>query len=118
MTSFADVAEGVRAAIAAYTLAQPYDLVFGLVYDPIREELFTAVRGEGARLNGAPIAVSPTAILDHALLGTGFPYDRRDHAEFYLAFLAEAMRRRWAAKRTASQAKKTARKRGASKKAA
>ena len=45
------------------------------VYDPVREELFTAERGGGARLNGAPMAVSSTDRLIDALLCTGFPYD-------------------------------------------
>jgi len=46
----------------------------GVVYDPIGEELFTAERGGGARLNGLPIHVTPTASLIDALLVTGFPY--------------------------------------------
>ena len=45
------------------------------VYDPLREELYTAERGGGARLNGEPIAVSSTGTLIDALLCTGFPYD-------------------------------------------
>src|SRR5207249_2005744 len=62
-----------------------------LVHDPMREETFTAIRGEGARLNGAPVKGSDTERLESALLGTGFPYDRRQHAGFYLAFLEAAM---------------------------
>ena len=85
-------------------LARGDDVLFGLVYDPMREELFTAVRGEGARLNGAPIAVSETARLEHALLATGFPYDRRRHAAFYLAFVGEAMRRAQGIRRAGSAA--------------
>jgi myo-inositol-1(or 4)-monophosphatase len=45
------------------------------VYDPNRKELFTAERGGGAFLNGAPIRVSSAAQLVDALLVTGFPYD-------------------------------------------
>lgn len=45
------------------------------VYDPTRKELFTAERGEGARLNGAPLRVSSAATLIDSLLCTGFPYD-------------------------------------------
>ena len=45
------------------------------VYDPNRRELFTAERGGGAFLNGAPLAVSPAARLVDAMLVTGFPYD-------------------------------------------
>jgi myo-inositol-1(or 4)-monophosphatase len=50
------------------------DVVVGVVYDPIRDELFEAARGHGARLNGQPIGVSATATLEQALLVTGFPY--------------------------------------------
>lgn len=46
----------------------------GVVYDPIREELFRAVRGGGAFLNDQPIAVSSVDTLEQALLVTGFPY--------------------------------------------
>lgn len=45
------------------------------VYDPSRRELFTAERGEGAFLNGGPLAVSDAATLVDALLVTGFPYN-------------------------------------------
>jgi myo-inositol-1(or 4)-monophosphatase len=48
------------------------------VYDPIKDELFTAERGGGARLNGRPISVSGASELLRSLLVTGFPYDIRD----------------------------------------
>jgi myo-inositol-1(or 4)-monophosphatase len=51
-------------------------VVLGVVYDPLREELFLAEAGQGATLNGRPIRVSPTAELSQSLLATGFPYDR------------------------------------------
>jgi myo-inositol-1(or 4)-monophosphatase len=46
----------------------------GVVYDPLRDELFSAQRGAGAMLNGAPIAVSAADDLARALVGTGFSY--------------------------------------------
>jgi myo-inositol-1(or 4)-monophosphatase len=46
----------------------------GVVYDPLRQELFTASRGEGAQLDGKRIRVSPHLGLERALIGTGFPY--------------------------------------------
>ena len=52
------------------------ELTVGVVYDPFRDELFRAVRGQGATLNGTPLHVSGTPDLAHALLATGFPYDR------------------------------------------
>lgn len=48
------------------------------VYDPNRRELFTAERGVGAWLNGAPLKVSSTAALNDSVLVTGFPYDVRE----------------------------------------
>jgi len=47
----------------------------GVVYDPLRDELFRAVRGAGAVLNGAPLAVTGVSLLEEALLATGFPYE-------------------------------------------
>lgn len=44
------------------------------IYDPLRQELFTASRGQGAQLDGRRIRVSGETRLDRALLGTGFPY--------------------------------------------
>ncbi len=54
----------------------------GVIYDPMRDELFTAERGEGASLNGRRIHVSPVNGLSGALLCTGFPYDVRERSEF------------------------------------
>src|SRR5882757_8911317 len=45
------------------------------VFDPNRQELFTAERGGGAYLNGRPVHVSDAATLVDAVLATGFPYD-------------------------------------------
>ena len=53
------------------------EIQVGVVFDPLREEMFTAVRGRGAFLNGAPVSVSDQADLGRALLATGFPYDIR-----------------------------------------
>ena len=65
----------------------------GVVYDPMRDELFTARRGQSAWLNGVRLAVSGTTALQRALLATGFPYDRRrnddnNHREFVALNLA------------------------------
>ncbi len=97
-------AHGYPHFAVSMALSHEGELVFGLVYDPVRDERFAAVRGGGARLNGAPIAVSETGLLDHALLGTGFPYDRRQHADFYLAFWREALQRTQGVRRSGSAA--------------
>ncbi len=52
-------------------------LIAGVVYDPTRNELFTAEQGKGAQLNGAPIEVSKAAQLKECLLATGFPSHKR-----------------------------------------
>ena len=49
--------------------------ILGVVYDPMRDELFVAERGRGATLNGEPIRVSTPRELIGSLLATGFPYD-------------------------------------------
>ena len=54
----------------------------GVVYDPLRDEMFAAERGQGASLNGRRINVSRTRSLSSALLCTGFPYDVRERSEF------------------------------------
>ncbi|RPJ17746.1 MAG: inositol monophosphatase [Desulfobacteraceae bacterium] len=54
------------------------DITAGMVLNPITGELFTAVRGEGAELNGIPIFVSETASISESLLVTGFPYNIKD----------------------------------------
>jgi myo-inositol-1(or 4)-monophosphatase len=65
----------------------------GIIYDPTRDECFTAVQGQGAALNGKPIHVSDTSTLDVALLATGFPYDRRTRPDNNTGHLAHFVRR-------------------------
>lgn len=48
--------------------------LMGIVYNPILEEIFWAVTGEGAYRNGIKLAVSPQTQLQQSLIGTGFPY--------------------------------------------
>jgi len=50
-------------------------LTLGVVYDPLRDEMFTAERGKGAYLNGKQLNASAVAELQRSLLVTGFPYD-------------------------------------------
>src|SRR5690242_7040899 len=76
----------------------------GVVFDPLRGEIFSALKGGGATLNEEPIAVSNTADLNTSLLGTGFPYDRREHADFYLTFFKNFMMRCQGIRRTGSAA--------------
>ena len=56
-------------------------VILGVVYDPTRDELFTATLSGGAYLNDKKILVSEVGELDTALLATGFPYDIRSSEE-------------------------------------
>lgn len=58
----------------------------GVIYDPLRQELFTASRGEGAQLDGRRIRVSKQVGLEGALIGTGFPY--RENSQWIDEYLA------------------------------
>lgn len=53
----------------------------GLVYDPMKQEMYIASRGNGARLNNRRLRVSPTRELDKSLLATGFPFRNREAEE-------------------------------------
>jgi myo-inositol-1(or 4)-monophosphatase len=55
--------------------------LLGVIYDPTRRELFTAVAGQGARLNGEPIRVTQTAELTDAVVSSGFPYDKHTNPD-------------------------------------
>src|SRR3954470_855048 len=58
------------------------ELVIGVTYDPTRNELFTAEKGQGASLNFKPVHVSSTSRMSESLLVTGFPYDFKDRNDF------------------------------------
>jgi len=53
------------------------EMVAGVIYDPLRDEMFVAEKGRGASLNGRPISVSRTERLHEALTATGFPSHKR-----------------------------------------
>lgn len=92
-------AHGYPAFCVSIALESKGETILGVVYDPMRDELFTAERGGGAALNHRPIRVSKTGDLLQSLLSTGFPYDIKtsrwtnlDHwANF--AMHAQALRR-------------------------
>jgi myo-inositol-1(or 4)-monophosphatase len=78
--------------------------VVGAVYDPTRKELFTAERGEGARLNGEPLSVSSTEHLLDALLVTGFSYEVHTNSGDLVALFGEFLARARAVRRLGSAA--------------
>lgn len=67
-------------------------LQHAVIYDPMRQEMFTASRGDGAQLEGRKIRVSAQRTLEGALVGTGFPYRMApEHVDDYLAMLKAVM---------------------------
>ena len=82
-------AHGVPVYAVSIAVADARQVQVGVVYDPSRDELFTAQPHSAdaagyvyvSRLNGEPMRVSPTTELQRALLTTGFPYDRHLKAD-------------------------------------
>jgi myo-inositol-1(or 4)-monophosphatase len=70
-------AHGYPCFSVSIALEHDGEIVVGVVYDPMRDELFSAQKSEGARLNGTAIRVSTVDTLIKSLLSTGFPYDRK-----------------------------------------
>ena len=62
-----------------------------VVFDPMRQELFTASRGNGARMNDKRLRVAPRKGLDGAVIGTGFPFREGEDIDTYLATLRAIM---------------------------
>jgi myo-inositol-1(or 4)-monophosphatase len=71
-------AHGFPVFSVSIALEERGDVRLGVVFDPMRNELFQAVAGEGAFLNGRRIRVSAVEDLERSLLATGFPYDVRN----------------------------------------
>jgi len=57
----------------------------GVIFDPVKNELFTASRGDGAQLNGKRLRVTPRKGLANTLIGTGFPFKQPQYLDTYLA---------------------------------
>ncbi len=68
-------------------------LTQGVIYDPTKNDLFTATRGRGAFLNDRRIRVSKRRELADSLIGTGFPYTKFDHLDPYMGILREFMQK-------------------------
>jgi myo-inositol-1(or 4)-monophosphatase len=82
---------------------QDDQLEVGVLYDPTRDELFAAERGQGATLNGKPLRVSTTARLAESILGTGFPSHKR-HANPNIHFYQQITLRSHGVRRAGSAA--------------
>ncbi len=77
-------------------------IALGVVYDPIRRELFSAIAGGGAELNGKKIYVSKINALKYSLLSTGFPYDVATSSENNLNHWCNFIKRAQAIRRDGS----------------
>jgi myo-inositol-1(or 4)-monophosphatase len=97
-------AHGLPIFCASLALEYEGRALVAAVYDPTRRELFTAERGDGARLNGLPITVSKTDRLIDALLCTGFPYNVHETADEVLGLFGAFVRRARAVRRLGSAA--------------
>lgn len=63
------------------------DPIVGVIKNPINDEIYTAIKGEGSYFNGKKLAVNKTSDMNEALAVTGFPYNRREHMDEILARL-------------------------------
>ena len=79
-------------------------LTQAVVYDPTRNDLFTATRGRGAFLNDRRIRVSKRAELADSLIGTGFPYTKFTHMDAYMGILRDMMQKTAGLRRPGSAA--------------
>lgn len=79
-------------------------LEVGVIYDPVSQELFTAIRGDGAKLNDKKIRVTNHKGLNNALLGTGFPYYDQSYIDTYLETMKALMQKTAGIRRPGSAA--------------
>jgi myo-inositol-1(or 4)-monophosphatase len=83
-------AHGVPLFCVSIAYARAGDLTLGAVYDPLRDELFSAERGRGAHLNGRALKAANAVELGKSLLVTGFPYDtwyaKRNNFDYFVKF--------------------------------
>jgi myo-inositol-1(or 4)-monophosphatase len=91
-------AHGYPAFNVTVALARGDEMIVGVVYDPLREEMFVAEKGSGAYLNDKKIRVSPATRLADSLVSTGFPSRKRSqnvniHFYYQLAMTTHGVRR-------------------------
>ncbi len=80
---------GIPCYCTSVALWKEGEILVGVIYDPERDECFSAAKGLGAFLNGEPIKVSDQKDMQLSLLATGFPYDSKGRQMEYLKILAE-----------------------------
>ncbi|MBN2856847.1 MAG: inositol monophosphatase [Candidatus Delongbacteria bacterium] len=76
----------------------------GVIYDPYKDELFHAVKGHGAYLNGKSISVSGTSDMKQSLIATGMPFRRHEKIPEYFKVLSEVLKKSSGIRRMGSAA--------------
>ncbi len=84
---------GISQFCISIAIRQHGKLAHAVVYDPVHEELFTASNGNGAHLNDRRIRASAIGKLEHALIGTGFPYREFDNIDLWISIFKELSKR-------------------------
>ena len=97
-------AHGLPIFCCACSLERNRQPIVAAIYDPSRRELFTAERGAGAWLNGAPMRVSAAGTLIDSLLCTGFPYTVQTDGGYLLGLFGDFLRQARAVRRLGSAA--------------
>jgi myo-inositol-1(or 4)-monophosphatase len=78
--------QGIPHFAISIAVKQKGKTLAGVIYDPIKDEMFTASNGSGAQLNNTRIRVSEKKKLDNAVLATGFPFRGNQDLEDYLRY--------------------------------
>jgi myo-inositol-1(or 4)-monophosphatase len=81
-------AHGYPFFCVSLALEKDGQIIWGIIYDPLREELFAAEAGRGATVNGKALHVSATRNIEQSFLCTGFPYDMRESSEDNLRYFS------------------------------
>jgi len=80
------------------------EIHYGVIYDPIKEDLFSFARGQGVSWNGSPCHLSTRTGLAGSLLATGFPFKAHEHVDEFLSIFRETFLRAKGIRRTGSAA--------------
>ncbi len=97
-------AHGIPMWTISMALAQDGVPLLGIVYEPVRERIYSATKGGGARCNGKPIKVSQTDSLEHSVLVTGFPYNVAENPHGAIDTFSRVLHRGIAVRRLGSAA--------------
>ncbi len=95
---------GIPQFCVSIAMREKNKLQLGVIYDPLKEELFCATRGEGATLNNRRIRVSRQRDLKGSLIGTGLPYRAEQELDRYLATLRALLKKTSGIRRAGSAA--------------